>query len=68
MIQESLIEFTINELKLQRLLHDKSAKTLQNLEARTPNFYMQPKIKKRKSRQASHYFSKLSHKQNFTIH
>ena len=44
MIQESLIEFTINELKLQRLLDDKSAKTLQNLEARTPNFYMQPKI------------------------
>ena len=37
---------TINEFKLQRLLGDATAKNLQTLEARTPNFYMQTKIHK----------------------
>ena len=37
---------TINEFELQRLLDDTSAKNLQTLEARTPNFYMQLKIHK----------------------
>ena len=36
---------TINEFKLQRIL-DTTAKNLQTLEARTPNFYMQPKLYK----------------------
>ena len=31
---------TLNEFKLQRLLDDTTAKNLQTLEARTPNFYM----------------------------
>ena len=37
---------TINKFKLQRLLDDTTTKNLQTLEARTPNFYMQPKIHK----------------------
>ena len=37
---------TINEFKLQRILDDTTAKNLQTLEARTPNFYMQPKLYK----------------------
>ena len=36
----------MNELKLQRLPDDKTAKNLQTLEPRTPNFYMQAKIHK----------------------
>ena len=31
---------------MQRLLDDTTAKNLQTLEAKTPNFYMQPKIHK----------------------
>ena len=37
---------TINKLKLQRLLGDKTAKNFQTIEARMPNVYMQPKINK----------------------
>ena len=37
---------TINEFKLPRLLDDTTAKNLETLEARAPNFYMQPKIHK----------------------
>ena len=40
------INNTINEFKLQKLLNDTTAKNLQTLEARTPNFYMQQKIHK----------------------
>ena len=36
----------MNELKLQRLPDDKTAKNLQTLEPITPNFYMQAKIHK----------------------
>ena len=43
---------TINELKMQRLLDDKTTKNLQTPEARTPNFQMQPKNpQRRQSRQ-----------------
>ena len=37
---------TINKFKLQRPLDNTTQKNLQTLEARTPNFYMQPKIHK----------------------
>ena len=38
---------TINALNLQRLLDEKARKNLQTLEARSPNFNMQPKIHKK---------------------
>ena len=37
---------TINKLKLQRLLDDKTAKNIQTLEAGKPNFYVRIKIYK----------------------
>ena len=37
---------TINKLKLQRLLDDKTAKNIQTLEAEKPNFYVRIKIYK----------------------
>ena len=40
------INNTINEFKLQKPLNDTTAKNIQTLEARTPNFYMQQKIHK----------------------
>ena len=43
---------TINELKMQRLLDDKTTKSLQTPEVRTPNCQMQPKNpQRRQSRQ-----------------
>ena len=36
----------VDEFKLQRLLNDTTAHNLKTLDARTPNFYMQPKIHK----------------------
>ena len=38
------VNISINEFKLQRLLDHTTAKNLQNLEARIPNLYTQPKI------------------------
>ena len=43
------VNSTINEFKQQKLLDDTTAKNLQTVEARTPNFYMQPKIHKERN-------------------
>ena len=52
---------TINELKLKRLLDDTTTKNLQILEARTPNFYIQPKIHKKGNPGRSVISSVISH-------
>ena len=40
------VNHIVNEFKLQRLIDDTTAYNLKTLYARTPNFYMQPKIHK----------------------
>ena len=54
---------TINALSLQRLLDEKARKNLQTLEARSPNFNMQPKIHKKGnlSRSVNCHTTKISH-------